>query len=298
MNLKDLVYFNHLAESLSFTETAAHFFISQPSISMALKRLENELNTVLIDRTKIHKKLTLTETGHILLKHSNQILMSIDQAHEEIHDFNHQIVYFGLLPTIGGHFMPQLLPKLDKYASSLKLIEEESSDAMLEMVKKGDVPLAIIGSDFSIVNEKEVLQIPLQEEVMSAWVALDNPLARKQRLLLSDVANTSFISLEKGYLHQRIFDKWLRDNQLPTPQTLYTKEIRTAVSVASSTNMVAFMSDIIVPKHGGLVKVPIENAPKMQVSLFVSKKENFNQFQQSFNNRVIEIVREISTNQK
>lgn len=122
MNIKDLTYFNHLAQTLSFTETASHFYISQPSISMAIKRLEDELDTLLIDRKNNHKKLSLTETGHILLKYSQQIITSIEQAHEEIHDFNHQIVYFGLLPTIGGHFMPELLPNLGKYADSLKLI--------------------------------------------------------------------------------------------------------------------------------------------------------------------------------
>ena len=50
MNIKDLTYFNHLAKTLSFTETASYFYISQPSISMAIKRLEEELDT-LITRT-------------------------------------------------------------------------------------------------------------------------------------------------------------------------------------------------------------------------------------------------------
>ncbi|MGF2145338.1 LysR family transcriptional regulator [Vagococcus fluvialis] len=293
MNIKDLTYFNHLAKTLSFTETASYFYISQPSISMAIKRLEEELDTLLIDRKNNHKKLALTETGLILLKYSEQIITSIEQAHEEIHDFNHQIVYFGLLPTIGGHFMPQLLPKLGKYADSLKLIEEESSDAMMELVRDGEVPLAIIASDFSPVDPYHIMQIPLQQEEMSAWVSLNNPLAKKKRLLISDIKNTSCISLEKGYLHERVFQKWLDDNHMKKPQVLYTKEIRTAVSVASSTNMVAFMSDIIVPKHAPLVKVPIENAPNILISLIVNQSRNFNQFQKSFNDAVVDLTKGI-----
>ena len=294
MNIKDLTYFNHLAQTLSFTETASHFYISQPSISMAVKRLEEELDTLLIDRKNNHKKLALTETGHILLKYSQEIITSIEQAHEEIHDFNHQIVYFGLLPTIGGHFMPELLPNLVKYADSLNLIEEESSDVMLELVTSGDVPLAIIASDFSPVDSFHLMQIPLQQEEMSAWVSKNHPFAKKKRLTIQDIESTSCISLDKGYLHERIFQKWFDDNQVKTPQILYTKEIRTAVSVAASTNMVAFLSDIIVPKHTSLVKVPIENSPNILISLIVNQSRNFNQFQRSFNEAVIDLTKGIS----
>ncbi|MER2181844.1 MAG: LysR family transcriptional regulator, partial [Desemzia incerta] len=142
MNLQDLVYFNHLAKTLSFTATAQHFYVSQPSISMALKRLEKELDTVLIDRKRIHKNLHLTETGEILLKHSTQILTTIDTISEEIHDLKNEVVYFGFLPTIGGRFMTQFMPRLGKFSSSMKLIEEESSDVMYDLVQKGQVPLA------------------------------------------------------------------------------------------------------------------------------------------------------------
>ena len=294
MNIKDLTYFNHLAQTLSFTETASHFYISQPSISMAIKRLEDVLDTLLIDRKNNHKKLSLTETGHILLKYSQQIITSIEQAHEEIHDFNHQIVYFGLLPTIGGHFMPELLPNLGKYADSLKLIEEESSDVMLDLVKTGEVPLAIIASDFTPVAPYHIMQIPLQQEEMAAWVSVNNPLAKRKFIRLSEIQDLSCISLEKGYLHERIFQQWLDENHIKKPQILYTKEIRTAVSVASSTNMVAFMSDIIVPKHASLVKVPIEDAPNILISLIVNQSRNFNQFQRSFNDAVIDLTKGIN----
>ena len=86
MNLQDLVYFNQLAETLNFTATSEHFYVSQPSISMALQRLEKELETVLIDRKRLHKQLRLTETGEILVKHSTHILQTVEQVKEEIHD--------------------------------------------------------------------------------------------------------------------------------------------------------------------------------------------------------------------
>lgn len=291
MNLQDLVYFNHLAKTLSFTATAQHFYVSQPSISMALKRLEKELDTVLIDRKRIHKNLHLTETGEILLKHSTQILNTIDTISEEIHDLKNEVVYFGFLPTIGGRFMTQFMPRLGKFSSSMKLIEEESSDVMYDLVQKGQVPLAIIGSDVANFEDSNILQIPLKQEEMALWVSPDNPLAQKAVVTAADIQNELFVSLTQGYTHERIFEEWTKSNHIAQPQTLYTKEIQTALSIASSTNMLAFMSDILVKDRPDLVRVPIENAPKFYISLIVNKNlSNATYFQKEFNEKMIELV--------
>ena len=291
MNLQDLVYFNHLAKTLSFTATAQHFYVSQPSISMALKRLEKELDTVLIDRKRVHKNLHLTETGEILLKHSTQILSTIDTIAEEIHDLKNEVVYFGFLPTIGGRFMTQFMPRLGKFSSSMKLIEEESSDVMYDLVQKGQVPLAIIGSDVASFEDSNILQIPLKQEEMALWVSPDNPLAQKAVVTAADIQNELFVSLTQGYTHERIFEEWTKSNNIEQPQTLYTKEIQTALSIASSTNMLAFMSDILVKDRPGLARVPIENAPKFYISLIVNKNlSNATYFQKEFNEKMIELV--------
>lgn len=291
MNLQDLVYFNHLAKTLSFTATAQYFYVSQPSISMALKRLEKELDTVLIDRRRIHKNLHLTETGEILLKHSTQILTTIDTISEEIHDLKNEVVYFGFLPTIGGRFMTQFMPRLGKFSSSMKLIEEESSDVMYDLVQKGQVPLAIIGSDVASFEDSNILQIPLKQEEMALWVSPDNPLAQKAVVTAADIQNELFVSLTQGYTHERIFEEWTKSNHIEQPQTLYTKEIQTALSIASSTNMLAFMSDILVKDRPGLVRVPIENAPKFYISLIVNNNlKNATYFQKEFNEKMIELV--------
>lgn len=294
MNLQDLLYFNHLAKTLNFTATAEHFYISQPSISMSLKRLEKELDTTLIDRKRLHKNLRLTETGEILFKHSNQIINTIHTAKEEIHDLKNQVVYFGFLPTIGGHFMPKLMPHLGKFTHSLKLVEEESSDVMLDLVRTGKVPLAIIGSDKPVFEDEKLLQVPLVTQNLALWASPDNPLAEKDSVTVEDIQNEVFISLAQGYTHQRVFDQWAKTNHIEQPKTLLTKEIQTALSIASSTNMVAFMSDILVKDHYNLVKIPIKNAPKFYISLIVNKENNTTYFQKEFNDIMIQLMQSLA----
>src|SRR5699024_12883684 len=79
-----LIYFHYLAESLSFTDTATHFFVSQPSISTAVKRLETEFNTSLIDRRKTLKKMELTPAGKILYKNTDRKSTRLNSSHVSI----------------------------------------------------------------------------------------------------------------------------------------------------------------------------------------------------------------------
>lgn len=296
MNLQDIIYFYHLAESLSFTDTAAHFYVSQPSISMSLKRLETELETTLIDRKRFHKRMNLTRSGEILHRHAAVILDSLSQIKDDIHDYKNQIVYFGFLPTIGGHFMATLLPRLGKFTSSVKFVEEESSDIMYELVRSGEVPIAITGSDLPHFNDENLIQIPIATQKLSLWAAPDHPLTKQKQITSQDLKDTVFISLEKGYTHERIFDRWAQSKFDEPPQTLYTKEIQTALSIASSTHMVAFMIDILVKESKDLVEIPLTDPPAFYISLILNKESQDNPFQNEFNDMMVSLAKELSEN--
>src|SRR5699024_11181348 len=107
--------FHYLAESLSFTDTAAHFFVSQPSISTAIKRLETAFNASLIDRRKTLKKMELTTAGKILYKNTAEIIEKLNQTRQKIENIELRSIYFGLLNTIRGYYMSDIQPKWRKF---------------------------------------------------------------------------------------------------------------------------------------------------------------------------------------
>lgn len=290
MNLQDLIYFTHLAESLSFTETAESFYVSQPSISMSLKRLESEFETTLIDRRKTLKRIQLTSTGRILYENTKEILNLLDVTKQKIHDLQDETIYYGFLPTIGGYLLPRILPQLSRYTKSIKFIEEESSDIMLRMVKNGDVPIAIIGHDKEKIADNAILQVPILQEEIGLWVAPNHPLAGQKNITADQLEDEVFIALSEGYTHQRIFEDWTQAQFKNDPNVVYAKEINTVLSIASSTNMVAFMSDIIVNNARNLVKVTLKDAPRFYISLISNKEIEHTLFQQTFNEEVVTAV--------
>lgn len=293
MNLQDLRYFKHLVECLSFTETAEHFFVSQPSISTALKRLETTLDTVLIDRRKTLKKIKVTPTGQILYDNAEKVIKILDNTKQQIHGLHDETVYFGFLPTIGGSLMPQILPNLKQSTQSIRFVEDESSDAMLQMVNKSEVPIAIIGHDTPDILEEAIHQIPVLAQEMSLWVAPSHSLAGRSNLEGDDFKDEVFISLSEGYTHHRIFENWTQGKKIYGPNVVFANEIKTVLSIAASTHMVAFMSDIVVDDMHDLVKVTIKNPPQFYVSLIVNNKAEHTFFQQKFNDEVTDIVEEV-----
>lgn len=293
MNLQDLIYFKYLVECLSFTETAEHFFVSQPSISTALKRLETVLDTVLIDRRKTLKKIQVTPAGQILYENAEKVINILDNTKHQIQGLYDETVYFGFLPTIGGSLMPQILPNLNQSTQSIRFIEDESSDAMLQLVKKGDVSIAIIGHDTAQIVDEAIYQIPVLAQEMALWVAPSHPLAGRGNLDGDDFKNEVFISLSEGYTHHRIFEKWTQGKKIFGPNVVFANEIKTVLSIAASTHMVAFLSDIVVDDMHDLVKITLKNPPQFYVSLIVNNLAENTFFQQKFNDEIINIVKDV-----
>lgn len=293
MNLQDLIYYKYLVECLSFTKTAEYFFVSQPSISTALKRLETNLDTVLIDRRKTLKKIQVTPAGQIIYDNAEKVIKILDETKQQIYGLHDETVYFGFLPTIGGSLMPQILPNLKQSTQSIRFVEDESSDAMLQMVNKSEVPVAIIGHDTPDIIEESIRQIPVLAQEMSLWVAPSHPLAGRSDLESNDLKDEVFISLSEGYTHHRIFEKWIQGKKIYGPNIVFANEIKTVLSIAASTHMVAFMSDIIVDDMHDLVKVTIKNPPQFYVSLIVNNNTENTFFQQKFNDEIIDIVEDV-----
>lgn len=291
MNLQDLIYFKHLAKSLSFTETAEHFFVSQPSISTALKRLETELDATLVDRRKTLKQIQMTTAGKILYKNATEVLDILASTKQEIRDLEEENVYYGFLPTIGGHFLPRIMPKLSRFTNSIKFVEEESSDIMLKQVQQEQVPIAILGHETPYIQDNKIKQMRILDLEMALWVSPNHPLAGKEAIRVEDIQKEIFISLSEGYTHQRIFEQWAQRNQIPEPNIVYAKEIQTVHSIAASTQMIAFMSDIIVGENSGLVKVTLKEAPKFYISLILNTETKNSLIQQEFNDALLDAVK-------
>ncbi|HEU4484898.1 MAG TPA: LysR substrate-binding domain-containing protein [Povalibacter sp.] len=215
MNLRDLRYFVALADTRHFGKAAERSFVSQPTLSAQIKKLENYLGVQLIERQP--RKVTLTETGMKILPLARRILQDSDEIvtlarHE--HDPLSGKLKMALIPTIGPYLLPLVARKLRKQLPQLKImLYEYQTEPLLARLREGEIELGIIALP---VPHEGLETRELYQEPFTVAVPQHHALAKKQTVKLDDLSGENLLLLEDGHC--------LRDQALDVCSKIDVKE--------------------------------------------------------------------------
>ncbi|MDS0524659.1 LysR family transcriptional regulator [Clostridium sp. SHJSY1] len=271
MNLKDLEYFHYLCKFKNFTRTAEKLYVSQPSVTMALKRLEKELNTELVIRNNSDKKISLTESGQILEKHTSNVLGEIKELKVEIARINGSNIRFGVPPMIGAYFFPSIMEEIVKegFANNIELIETGSL-AMIEKLLSNDADMALVGS-LSPMDDSEIDAITLKVDNFFVCVNRNHKFANREELDFKELLNEQFIVLGNEYIHNEVLKKLCYQHNVDMKKFYYTEEIQTAKSLISSGLGIGIMIDMAVKDMQTIKKIKLTKPIKFYISLAIKK---------------------------
>jgi LysR family transcriptional regulator, hydrogen peroxide-inducible genes activator len=198
MNLRDLRYFVALADARHFGKAAERSFVSQPTLSAQIKKLEEYLGVKLIERQP--RNVALTEEGARILPIARRILEDSDAIVElarNEHDPLSGKLKLGLIPTIGPYLLPVIARKLRKLLPNLQLmLYEYQTEPLLEKLRGGDVDAAIIALP---VATEGLETRELFEEPFTLALPPNHPLAKRAHLKLSDLDGETLLLLEDGH---------------------------------------------------------------------------------------------------
>jgi LysR family hydrogen peroxide-inducible transcriptional activator len=215
VNLRDLRYFVALADTKHFGKAAERSYVSQPTLSAQIKKLENYLGVQLIERQP--RRVTLTEAGAKILPIARRILQDSDEiislARNE-HDPLSGKLKLALIPTIGPYLLPLVMRKLRKQLPALKLmLYEYQTQPLLEKLRNGDIDLGIlalpVGLDGLEASE-------LYTENFTVAVPNSHPLSKRPAVKLDDLSGETLLLLEDGHC--------LRDQALDVCNRIDVKE--------------------------------------------------------------------------
>jgi LysR family hydrogen peroxide-inducible transcriptional activator len=215
MNLRDLRYFVALAETRHFGKAAERSFVSQPTLSAQIKKLENYLGVQLIERQP--RKVTLTETGTKILPLARRIVQESDEivslARNE-HDPLSGKLKVGLIPTIGPYLLPLVARKLRKQLPRLKvMLYEHQTQPLLEKLRAGDIDLGILALPVPLDGLEAR---SLYDENFTLAVPTNSPLAKRSNVRIDDLKGETLLLLEDGHC--------LRDQALEVCSRIDVKE--------------------------------------------------------------------------
>src|SRR5699024_7890158 len=138
MNIIDMKYYCALVKTKNFSKVAEQFSVSQPTITLAIKRLEKAFDTTFFIRDQSHRELRITEAGQQFFLHAQVILNELTVARQEIAHANDRQIRFGLPPIIGNFYFPPLTPQLMQAGLMAPLEPSEYGPAPpLNTVQKG-----------------------------------------------------------------------------------------------------------------------------------------------------------------
>jgi len=198
MNLRDLTYLVALANHRHFGRAAAASFVSQPTLSTQIKKLEDELGVTLIERAP--RRVMLTAVGNEIADRARRIVAEVEQLKETARrtlDPEAGSVRLGLFPTLAPYLLPHVVPPIRKRFPDLELLlVEEKTDVLLKLLREGRLDAAILALP---LHDNQLHVEPLFEEPFLLAVPHSHPLARRKQLKLDEIASESLLLLEDGH---------------------------------------------------------------------------------------------------
>jgi LysR family hydrogen peroxide-inducible transcriptional activator len=198
MNLRDLRYLVALAEHRHFGRAAAASYVSQPTLSTQIRKLEEELGVTLVERTP--RRVLLTETGREIVARARDVLHEVEQIRgiaRRTRDPEAGSVRLGIFPTLGPYLLPHVVPEVRKRFPKLELLlVEEKTEEVLKRLREGKLDAGVLALP---VHDDTLHSEFLFEEPFVLAAPKQHPLAQRNTLKLDDLEDQSLLLLEDGH---------------------------------------------------------------------------------------------------
>ena len=223
MDLQQLRVFREAARSGGFTRASEELHLSQSTISLHIKRLEEELGTPLFLRTK--KRVYLNEAGQVLLQYVDRIFQEIKNAGmavQELNELERGTIRLGSGATTVTYLLPKILAAYQKKYPQIELIVVTgSSEQLAQAVHQQTLDLAVVMPPVLPSLAVEILPI-LREELVFV-VSSNHPLAEKRTVSPADIAGVPFISFLQGSAMQAQLEHHFAETRVK-PRTIMEME--------------------------------------------------------------------------
>jgi LysR family transcriptional regulator, hydrogen peroxide-inducible genes activator len=198
VNLRDLRYLVALAEHRHFGRAAEACFVSQPTLSTQIRKLEEELGVTLVERAP--RKVMLTPVGSDIAERARRIVADVEQMKEAARrsqDPEAGTVRLGIFPTLGPYLLPHVVPRIHARFPRLELLlVEEKSPEILARLRSGRLDAGLLALP---VHDDQLHAEFLFEEPFLLAVSTGHALASRGSLRLRDLKDERLLLLEDGH---------------------------------------------------------------------------------------------------
>ena len=281
MELRQLEYFQMASRLRNITRAAERLRVSQPNITVAIKKLEAELGIQLFDRSQ--KQLSLTPEGAVFLNRVELALRNIQDAVLEVNDYKQLqkgTIKIGIPPMMGAYLFPRIFSSFQRRYSHLDIfMHEEGSMSIREQLERDELDFGII----IISGASNHLQLlPMAKSQVVCCVPESSPLANKNSISLEDIAEENIIMLKEGsFLRQTLMTK-MKNASIEPNIVLESNQVVTLRGLVASGVGIAFLLDMVVEDEPGVKAIPLAEPMFVDVGLAWKKDRYISRAAKSF----------------
>jgi LysR family hydrogen peroxide-inducible transcriptional activator len=257
LTLNELRYVVAVAQERSFGRAAAKCFVSQPALSVAIQKLEDELGAPLFERGK--NEVTVTPIGERIVEQAQKVLEEAARIREIAIGGRDQLVgplRLGIIHTVAPYLLPDLVAELHDAAPEMPLdIDENLTENLETGLRTGRLDAAIVALPFNVAG---VITEFLYEEPFQVVVPQGHKWAKRKAVAPDELASEHTILLNVGHcFRDQVLDACPELNQSDA-QVTRTNSLETVRNmVASGLGVSVLPRDALTPRYHSLLVVPV-----------------------------------------
>jgi LysR family hydrogen peroxide-inducible transcriptional activator len=182
----------------SFVEAAKNCFVTQPTLSMQIQKLEKEIGALIFDRSK--QPVVTTEIGRQIIAQTRIVLLETSKIQEVVNSHSNIIsgqLKIGIIPTVAPYLVPLFLEKfLEKYPKIEVSIDELQTRMIIDKLRKDEIDIAMLATP---LNKNDLIEKPLYYEPFVGYVAPSHRLYKKKKITAKDLSLADMWVLNEGH---------------------------------------------------------------------------------------------------
>lgn len=275
MTIIQLEYLLAVANCGSFSLAAQQSFVTQPSLSMQIKALEEELGVILLDRTK--KPVIPTEAGEVVIRNAREALKSYNYVRESVNELKGEIagtLRLGVIPTVGPYLLHRFIPAFIKKYPKIELdIYEMETLPIVDALQRDALDAALVASG---TTPGGIMEYELFSDRFHLYVSPSNNLYERSNVRIEDIDMKQLILLSQGHcLRDQVLELCQAHRTMRSKYNFECGTLESVMRIVDCTNCVTVLPDMataFVPEERqGQIKTLAKGATSRKIALAVRR---------------------------
>lgn len=276
MTIIQLEYLLAVANYGSFSLAAEKCFVTQPSLSMQVKNLEEELGVIVLDRSK--KPVLPTDAGLAVIRQAKEAVQAFAMVREVVSDLQNEIsgtLRLGVIPTIAPYLLHRFIPDFVRKCPKVELqIREMMTGDIIRALDRDMLDAAIMagGTSPEGIREEELFN-----DRFFAYVSTDHPLCQRSNIRIEDIDVRHLLLLSEGNcLRDQVIELCQAQKNIARQYSFESGSLETLMRIVDNTpNLITIIpemvADYIDEKHRPQVKTLAKGAASRKITIAVRR---------------------------